>query len=84
MVGCGMGAGLRIGELRAIEIEDVHLDSEDPYLTVKYGGAGHVPTKGRRTRRVELFELCLRFLANLDPAILPGRYVGICWTAGWL
>jgi len=61
MVGCGMGAGLRIGELLATEIEDVHLDSEDPYLTVKYGGAGHVPTKGRRPRRVELFEPALGF-----------------------
>jgi integrase len=61
MVGCGMGAGLRIGELLAIEIDDVHLDSEDPYLTVKYGGVGHVPTKGRRTGRVELFEPALGF-----------------------
>jgi integrase len=61
MVGCGMGAGLRVGELLAFEPRDVHLDDHDPYLWVQFGGADHAPTKGKRARRVELFEPGLGF-----------------------
>jgi site-specific recombinase XerC len=62
MLGCGMGAGLRIGELLAMEAQDVHLDDEDPHLYVQYGGDGHAPTKGTgEPRRVELCEPGLGF-----------------------
>jgi len=61
MVGCGMGAGLRVGELLAIESADVHLGDDDPHLWIQYGGPHRSPTKGRETRRVELFEPGLGF-----------------------
>lgn len=61
MIGCGMGAGLRVGELLSIEAADVHLDDADPYLWIQFGGAHQSPTKGRELRRVELFEPGLGF-----------------------
>jgi integrase len=61
MIGCGMGSGLRIGELLAMEVTEVALDDHDPHLMVKYGGPDRSPTKGRRERRVELFEPGLGF-----------------------
>jgi integrase len=61
MIGCGMGAGLRVGELLSFESGDVHLDREDPHLMVRYGGPKHAPTKGGCVRRVELFEPGLGF-----------------------
>lgn len=61
MIGCGMGAGLRVGELLAIEFGDVFLDGPDPHLIVRYGGPGRSPTKSRKPRTVELFEPGLGF-----------------------
>lgn len=61
MIGCGMGTGLRVNELLALEPGDVRLDGADPHLLVQYGGAGRAPTKSRRARRVELFEPGLGF-----------------------
>lgn len=61
MVGCGMGAGLRVGELLSIEVGDVHLDVSDPHLIIRYGGPKHSPPKGKRVRRVELFDPGLGF-----------------------
>jgi integrase len=61
MIGCGMGAGLRIGELLAIEITDVHLDCEDPYLEINFGGAERSDTKAKKRRIVQLFEPGLGF-----------------------
>lgn len=61
MVGCGMGTGLRVGELLAIEPADVHLNADDPHVIVRYGGPHRAPTKGKRARRVELFEPGLGF-----------------------
>jgi integrase len=61
MIGCGMGAGLRVGELLAIEVSDVFLDRADPHVVIQYGGPNHAPTKGRRVRTVELFEPGLGF-----------------------
>jgi integrase len=60
-VGCGMGAGLRVGELLSLEVVDLHLDEHDPHLFVRYGGPDHAPPKGRRIRRVELYEPGLGF-----------------------
>lgn len=61
MIGCGMGAGLRVGELLAVELGDVFLDGPDPHLVVRYGGANRTPTKSRKPRTVELFEPGLGF-----------------------
>lgn len=59
--GCGMGAGLRVNELLSVEMTDIFLDGPDPHLIVRYGGDHHAPPKGRRIRRVELYEPGLGF-----------------------
>jgi len=66
MNGCGMGSGLRIGELLGLEEPDLHMDAHDPHLIVRYGGDDHAPPKGHTEaksefRRVELFEPGLGF-----------------------
>jgi len=61
MAGCGMGAAVRVNELLSLEANDIFLDVADPHLIVRYGGDHHAPTKGRRIRRVELFEPGLGF-----------------------
>jgi len=63
MVGCGMGAGLRIGELLALEPHHIEFDAGEKRgrLTVEYGGDRHAQTKSGRTRIVELFEPGLGF-----------------------
>jgi integrase len=62
MIGCGMGAGLRVGELLALEPQNVHLEDEDDlHIWVEFGGPNHAPTKSGEGRRVELFEPGLGF-----------------------
>jgi integrase len=62
MVGCGMGAGLRIGELLSLEPHHIEFDGDKRgRLTVEYGGDRHAQTKSGRTRTVELFEPGLGF-----------------------
>jgi integrase len=61
MIGCGMGPGLRVNELLAMEADDVRLDGPDPHLEVNHGGPDRSPTKGRQRRIVELFEPALGF-----------------------
>lgn len=84
MAGCGMGAALRVNELLAMEATDVHLEGASPHLLVQYGGAERSPTKGRRVRRVELFEPGLgfwriwmtRFYRPGDRMVFPGARGG--------
>ncbi len=61
MIGCGMGSGLRVGEMLAFEANCVRVDDRDPHLIVRYGGQHRAPPKGRGIRRVELFEPGLGF-----------------------
>lgn len=67
LAGCGMGAALRVGELLALEVADLHLDQDDPHLWVRYGGPHRSPPKGDDSSdeaaicRVELFEPGLGF-----------------------
>lgn len=61
MAGCGLGAGLRVGELLSMEVVDVHAHDADPHLIVRYGGDHHSPTKGSKVRRLELYEPGLGF-----------------------
>jgi integrase len=61
MIGCGLGTGVRVGELLSIEKSDVFLDGSNPHIFVRYGGPDRAPTKSGRTRRVELFEPGLGF-----------------------
>lgn len=60
-VGCGQGAGLRVGELLSLEAVDLHLREASPYLMVRHGGQHAAPTKGNSFRRVELYEPGLGF-----------------------
>ena len=62
MAGWAMGAGLRVNELLAIELRDVHAYDADPHLTVRFGGRDGAPTKSKRARRVELVEPGLGFV----------------------
>jgi len=48
------GTGLRAGEMWALELRDVHLEGENPYVFVRFGSHGKLPKSGK-TRRVELF-----------------------------
>lgn len=56
-----MGAGLRVNELLSVEVTDLFLDGPAPHLIARYGGDHHAPPKGRRIRRVELYEPGLGF-----------------------
>jgi integrase len=62
MAGCGMGLGLRKGELLSLEIDDVHIDDDAPHVFIRFGGPDRSPPKGNLNRRVELFEPGLGFL----------------------
>ena len=64
-----IGTGLRPGEQRALHVEDVHLEGEEPYVHVRYGSPGKKPTKTGRTRRVTLFGLALE-AAKAQAALL--------------
>ncbi len=44
----------------------------NPRIIVRYGGPGHAPTKGRRERRVEVFEPGLGFLRLWMRKFYPG------------
>lgn len=59
LVAFAVGAGLRAGELVALRLEDVHLDS----VVVRFGAPGR-PTKTKRIRRVPLFGLAADALAS--------------------
>lgn len=61
MTGCGMGSGLRVGELLSMTPAGVRLDDADPHLWVEFGGQHGSPTKSGKARRVELFEPGLGF-----------------------
>jgi integrase len=50
-----IGTGLRSGEMAALRLADLHLDGDDPYVTVRYGGPPAKPTKWGRIRQVPLF-----------------------------
>jgi integrase len=49
-------AGLRLGELCALELSDVHLDAETPHIVVRYGAPGHKPCKSGKPRTIPLVQ----------------------------
>lgn len=74
-IAVAMGTGLRQGELRTLLVEDVHLEEDHPFVTVRYGGvrAGKVlPTKSGRPRHVPLFGMALLAMGAWMMAL--GRY----------
>lgn len=67
-----LGTGMRQGEQWNLELRDVHVDDEEPWLFVRWGSKGKAPKNGK-TRRVPLFGLGLEAMrAWLE--VLP-RYI---------
>ena len=54
VVAVAIGAGLRQGEQFNLELADVHLDADIPYVDIRFGAKGRKPTKGGRPRQVPL------------------------------
>jgi integrase len=52
-VAFAIATGLRQGEQWALELADVHLEAEAPFVTVRFGAPG-MPTKSGKPRRVDL------------------------------
>lgn len=61
MVEVAMGAGLRAGELVALTVDDVHLETDEPHIVVRFGGHGR-RTKNAKMHRVQLFGMALESL----------------------
>lgn len=63
MVAFAIGCGVRQGELYALHLEDLHLDSAEPFAVVRFGGydaRGTLkPPKNGRVRTVPLFGAAL-------------------------
>jgi integrase len=55
-----IATGLRQGEMRALRDADVHVDAETPFITVRYGGPPHRPTKSGHVREVPLLPMAVR------------------------
>lgn len=66
MAGIGMGIGVRVGELLALEAHQITLTGEGRgFIRLEHGGDHHSPLKGKgenKTRRIELHEPGLGFL----------------------
>lgn len=54
IVAAAIGGGWRMGEHWSLELADVHLDAEIPYVDIRYGAAGRKPTKAGKPRRIPL------------------------------
>jgi integrase len=60
VIAFAMGTGLRPGELVALHLDDVHVDDENPHITVRYGSAHDGETKTEAGKRdVPLFGMAL-------------------------
>jgi integrase len=70
VVAFAIGAGLRLGEQWSLELGDLHLGAADPHVIVRYGGAGHAPTKTGEPRSIPLFGIALNaaraWIANMS------------------
>lgn len=70
IIAFALGAGLRPGEWRSLELADVHLEAEVPYVLVQFGSEDRGPTKTGKKRKVPLIDLSRRalkeWLAQLD------------------
>ena len=58
MVAFALGTGLRLSELWALRLVDIHMDTHQPFVEVCFGGK-HKPTKSKKPRRVPLFGIAL-------------------------
>jgi integrase len=58
-IGCLLGTGVRVGELFALRLSDVHAFAAEPHIVIRFGSPNG-PPKGKKIRRVPLFGLGLR------------------------
>jgi integrase len=80
---CLLGTAVRVGELLALRLADVHLDDADPHIVIRYGSP-HGPTKGNLIRSVPLFGVGLRALRRwleLLPAWCSDNRHGLAFPA---
>src|SRR5258708_4556261 len=75
---------MRSGEMAALRLADVHVDGADPYVTVRYGGPSHKPTKWGRIRQIPLFGramAALRRWLDVLPSYAPKNPHGLLFPA---
>jgi integrase len=69
IVAVAIGGGFRQGEQSSLELVDVHLDEQVPYVDVRYGAPRRRPTKSGKPRRVPVvgpaLEAMRSWIANL-------------------
>jgi integrase len=58
MIAAAIGTGCRLGELTNLELRDVHLEGDRPYITIRWGSKGRKPKNGK-VRTVPLFGIGL-------------------------
>lgn len=80
IIAFALGAGLRPGEWRSLELSDLHLKAKVPYVLVQYGSEDRGPTKTGKKRKVPLIGLAHRalteWLAQL-PQYAPKNPLGL-------
>lgn len=80
MIAFALGAGLRPGEWRTLELVDVHLDEQVPYVYVQFGTEEHGGTKTGKKRKVPLLSLAraaLEAWLKLLPSYAPKNPHGL-------
>jgi len=84
IIAFALGAGLRPGEWRSLELADVHLDAAVPHVVVQYGTVDRGPTKTGRKRKVPLIPLARHALvAWLEqlPTYAPANPMGLVFPS---
>lgn len=79
-----LGAGLRPGEWRNLELADVHLDAKVPYVFVQFGSDERGKTKTGKKRRVPLLGMAPRALQAwlaLLPTYAPRNPSGLVFPS---
>lgn len=76
-----LGTGLRQGEQWNLELRDLHLEEEQPWLLVRWGSKGKPPKSGKM-RRVPIFGIALaafrEWIAGL-PTFAPENPMGLAF-----
>jgi integrase/recombinase XerC len=82
IIAFALGTGLRPGEWRALELADVHLDAEHPYVLVRTSATPEARTKTGKKRKVPLLTLAQRALREwlaLLPTVCKKNPLGLAF-----
>lgn len=93
-IACAMGAGLRLGEICCLHLEDVFAGAKEsnPRIEVKYGSwdpgkRRYRPTKGRtgekKTRTVHLFGMALEAVREQLANLPEKNQYKLLWPSRW-